>query len=210
MKLSNIRKNFGIHNLEERHLPAQPIELLKIWLKEISEKDVPDFNAMVVSTVSIENKPSSRVVLLKEITENGNLVFFTNYTSRKGIEISFNQHVAINFFWPVLERQIRIEGKVSKISYEQSQLYFDSRPLESRISAIISPQSKIIADMSELRKKAKEMISNKGDISIPENWGGYEISPSYFEFWQGGVDRLHDRIVFRFNNESWEIFRLAP
>lgn len=210
MELSNIRKNFGIHQLSENEMPANPINMLKNWLKDISLTETPDFNAMVLSTVGKNKRPASRVVLLKEITENGSLIFFTNYESRKGKEISVNSHVAINFFWPVMERQVRIEGEVEKISRKQSQEYFDSRPLESRISAILSPQSKEIESLEKLRIEAKEMKQKQEKLMIPEKWGGYAVTPDYFEFWQGGTDRLHDRITYSLNNNDWKKARLAP
>lgn len=210
MELSNIRKNFGLLQLSENEMPANPIILLKTWLNDISLKEAPDFNAMVLSTVGKNNKPASRVVLLKEITEKGQLVFFTNYESRKGYEISINKYVAINFFWPVLERQVRIEGAVSKISREQSKAYFNSRPLESRISAILSPQSKKIESLDELRIQAKKMMETPEKLSIPENWGGYAVIPDYFEYWQGGTGRLHDRVTYTLNKNEWKKARLAP
>jgi len=210
MELSNIRKNFGLHRLIESNLPDNPFVLLKSWLKDIAKLKVPDFNAMVLSTVGKNNTPASRVVLLKDITEQGQLTFFTNYKSRKGNEISENNHVAVNFFWPAMERQIRIEGTVKKLSRNKSQLYFDSRPLESRISAILSPQSQKIKNLDELRLKAKEMMKSQHNITIPENWGGYSVSPEYFEFWQGGEDRLHDRLAYSLRNNNWKIERLAP
>ncbi|HEY9113072.1 MAG TPA: pyridoxamine 5'-phosphate oxidase [Bacteroidales bacterium] len=210
MELSHIRKDFGLHRLIESEMPGDPISFLKTWLKEVSLKEVPDFNAMVLSTVGKNNKPSSRIVLLKEITEKGQLVFFTNYDSRKGNEISGNKQVALNFFWPVMERQVRVEGTVSKVSREQSKAYFDSRPLESRISAILSPQSKEIESLDEFRSKAKEMLQIQRDLKIPENWGGYSVSPEFYEFWQGGRDRLHDRITYTLKNSDWKMARLAP
>lgn len=210
MELSNIRKNFGLHRLIESELPDKPINLLKDWLKEIGVSEVPDFNAMVLSTVGINNKPASRVVLLKDVTDDNKLVFFTNYESRKGNEISANKQVAINFFWPVLERQLRVEGKVEKISRLQSENYFNSRPLESRVSAILSPQSKEIESLDNLRLKANEMIKKQEEVVIPDNWGGYAVTPDYFEFWQGGSDRLHDRITYILKNNDWKKARLAP
>jgi pyridoxamine 5'-phosphate oxidase len=210
MELSNIRKNFGLHSLVEDELPLNPLLLLKTWLKEVSLKEIPDFNAMVLSTVGNNNKPASRVVLLKEIKESGQLVFFTNYESRKGEEITANNQVAINFFWPNLERQVRIEGKVEKTSRLISEKYFESRPLESQASAMLSPQSRVIESLDGLRLKAKEMINNPANLGCPENWGGYAITPKYFEFWQGGSDRLHDRIAYILKNNVWEKVRLAP
>jgi pyridoxamine 5'-phosphate oxidase len=210
MELSNIRKNFGIQRIFENDLPDNPIHLLKKWLKEIGLSDVQDFNAMVLSTVGHENKPSSRVVLLKDITKSGQLIFFTNYESRKGTEISVNNQVAINFYWPVMERQVRVEGKVKKIARNLSGQYFNSRPIESQISAILSPQSKEIKNLEVLREEAEAMIKRKEKLSIPNNWGGYAVTADYFEFWQGGSDRLHDRIVFEKKGNDWKKLRLAP
>ena len=209
MEFSDLRNNFDKSRLLEKNLPDNPLKLLEVWLTDALNLNIPEFNAMVLSTLN-HNKPSSRVVLLKEINKNDKLVFFTNYTSRKGAEISSNNFVAVNFFWNSLERQIRIEGKVSKTPRKVSSAYFNSRPVESRAGAIVSQQSKIINDIEKLRKEAKELLSRGIDLSVPVDWGGYQISPVYFEFWQGGTDRLHDRIVFKKNRNSWRIYRLAP
>ena len=137
------------------------------------------------------------------------MIFFTNYNSRKGEEINSNPFVALNFFWKELERQVRIEGKVSRTSRKTSEEYFNSRPVESRVSAIVSPQSQEIENIDVLRRKSDE-IKAKNDIKIPDNWGGYIIKPDYYEFWQGGKNRLHHRIIYRAKGVSWLKARLAP
>jgi pyridoxamine 5'-phosphate oxidase len=208
VELSDLRRDFGKLSLDENKLPSDPVELLKTWLNDALKLEIQEFNAMVLSTVDQHKKPSSRIVLLKEISNAGDLFFFTNYNSRKGLEIAKNQSVALNFFWSQLERQVRVEGVAQKASREISETYFNTRPLESRISAIISPQSRVIKKLDELRKMASEV--KESDIRLPGNWGGYEIIPEYFEFWQGGSNRLHDRICFSKNNNVWIKKRLAP
>lgn len=208
MELSDSRRDFGKLNLDENSLPNDPVELLKIWLNDALINDIHDFNAMVISTISDENKPSSRIVLLKKFSKSGSLIFYTNYESRKGKEIAKNQNVCLNFFWHELERQIRIEGIVEKTSREISESYFNSRPIESRISAVISPQSHVIESLEELREKASAI--EKSELKIPDYWGGYEVFPDYFEFWQGGSNRLHDRICYSKKGQEWIRRRLAP
>lgn len=210
MELSNIRKNFGLQRLLEADLPAEPSVLLKTWLEEAGNEQVPDFNAMVLSTVGQNNAPSSRVVLLKEIDERACLIFYTNYESRKGTEISRNNQVSVNFFWPLFERQVRIEGIAEKISRDKSSQYFKTRPVESQVSAVLSPQSREINNLSELRQLANKMLQKNQMPEIPANWGGYAIEAKYYEFWQGGTDRLHDRIVYSLTDCTWKKSRLAP
>jgi len=208
VELSDSRRDFGKLNLDENSLPNDPVELLKIWLNDALINDIHDFNAMVISTISDENKPSSRIVLLKKFSKSGSLIFYTNYESRKGKEIAKNQNVCLNFFWHELERQIRIEGIVEKTSREISESYFNSRPIESRISAVISPQSHVIESLEELREKTSAI--EKSELKIPDYWGGYEVFPDYFEFWQGGSNRLHDRICYSKKGQEWIRRRLAP
>ena len=194
--------------MDVKNLPENPAELFKLWLKQASDKNIAELNAMVLSTVNTDGKPSSRIVLLKEVSEGGSLLFYTNYTSRKGKEISGNPNVSLNFFWKELERQVRIEGVVSRTSREKSEAYFKSRPPESNLSAIVSPQSKAIDSLNVLRKKAKEL--NNNELKLPGYWGGYEVHPNYYEFWQGGKNRLHDRISYSTKENVWTRFRLAP
>lgn len=208
MELSDLRRDFGKLKMDIGDLPANPIKLFEAWLNDASDQDIPEFNAMVLSTADSTGKPSSRIVLLKEITDTGSLLFYTNYDSRKGNDIEGNPNVSLNFFWHEFERQVRIEGEASKVSREVSEKYFNSRPVESRISAIASPQSHSIDSLDNIRNKAEAIKPD--DIQLPEYWGGYSIKPLYFEFWQGGKNRLHDRISYSVNTNSWQRKRLAP
>lgn len=210
MELSDLRRDFGKYSLRDTKLPVLPISLFKVWLDEAKAHGMDDFNAMLVSTIGKQGKPSSRVVLLKEIAESGGLVFYTNYRSRKGRDLSQNPFAAFHFFWSPLERQLRIEGKVEKVSAKKSDDYFYSRPLESQLSAIVSAQGEIIKNLSELDEKRKEQLKNLKNIKRPEYWGGYELKAEMFEFWQGGKHRMHDRIRYRVEDDSWKIDRLAP
>jgi len=210
MDYSDLRRDFGKFGLDVSKLPGMPIDFLALWLEEAKQSDIPEFNAMVLSTVGRDLKPSSRIVLLKEITDEGKIVFYTNYQSRKGEELLFNPNAALNFFWPALEKQIRIEGGVKKTSRDRSEKYFRSRPLESQLSAIVSPQSEVISDLSVLKKASEKLFVSGKKISLPPYWGGYELSPEMFEFWQGGKNRLHDRIRYRIGSQGWTIDRLSP
>lgn len=206
---ANIRKDYKKFALDEKHLQENPFQQFSLWMEEVLQSGVDEPTAMVLSTVSHDNKPSSRVVLLKEVSDSG-FVFFTNYESRKGIQLSANPHASLLFFWKELERQVRIEGKVFRIPTDNSDAYFLSRPLESRISAIISPQSKKIESRDALEKKRDELLKENHKLMRPEKWGGYILIPDYFEFWQGRENRLHDRIVYEKNENTWKKFRLAP
>lgn len=209
MDLSDLRRDFGKFGMEEDKLPVLPDQLLKEWLAEAEKSGISESNAMVLSTVNLNGKPSSRIVLLKEITDEG-LIFYTNYLSRKGQEIRLNPNVSVNFFWRELEKQVRVEGIISKTSRDVSEKYFRSRPLESQLSAIVSPQSEIIESLSSLKKDADDLFVSGKKIRIPEFWGGYIIRPSSFEFWQGGKNRFHDRIRYRLLKGKWVKERLAP
>lgn len=210
MDYSDLRRDFGKFGLDETKLPANPIEFLKQWLDEAKQAKIPEFNAMVLSTVGRGMKPSSRIVLLKELTDTGGIVFYTNYHSRKGEELMSNPSASINIFWHTLEKQIRIEGKVRKISREKSETYFRSRPLESQLNAIVSPQSDVIKDLSKLKTEAEKLFVSGEKINLPPYWGGYELVPETLEFWQGGKNRLHDRIRYQLGTSRWIIDRLAP
>lgn len=210
-KFSSIRNDYRFNNLNEEEIDKNPIAQLKKWINEAIDSKIYEPTAMNLASVSASNKPSSRIVLLKEITDRG-LVFFTNYDSRKGKNIGINNNVALTFFWPELERQARIEGLAQKTDITSSDTYFASRPVGSKIGAIVSPQSKVIDSRESLDKKASDLekSGNEKDLKRPENWGGYEVTPTYFEFWQGRSNRLHDRIEFILENEFWKIQRLAP
>jgi len=210
MNLKDIRKNYTRETLSEKSL-HDPFPLFEKWMEEAIEGRSNEPTAMMLSTVSQEHKPSSRIVLLKLLTSEG-FHFFTNYSSRKGIEIRANSHVALLFFWPELEREVRIEGVAARSSKEISDQYFNQRPYESQISAIVSPQSQVVESRDALEQlwKDKQLSANGGKLERPEGWGGYFVQPTSFEFWQGRPNRLHDRILFLRNDQEWLVSRLAP
>lgn len=209
--LSSIRRDFGKSQLHEDVAPADPLVLFEAWLNDAIREGLPEPTAMSLSTVSASGKPSSRIVLLKDCDELG-FVFYSNYESRKGLQIRSNPYAALLFFWPELERQVRIEGRIERTTADMSDQYFNERPLESRIGAIISPQSHQVPDRdfltSEFDKLLKESSGN--ELKRPEYWGGYRLIPEYFEFWQGGKYRLHDRLIYELSKEGWKTYRLAP
>lgn len=211
MDLSQIRNDFRREKLSVKGIAESPFSQIEKWLKEAKIAECKEYTAMSLVTVAANGQPSIRIVLLKYIEEDG-LLFFTNYNSRKGKQIKSNPKVAAHFFWPELERQVKIEGTIEKTSSEVSEKYFHSRPFESQISAIISPQSKEVPNrkyLEDLREAEIEKHLN-GVPDRPENWGGYKIIPHRIEFWQGGAHRLHDRILFTKIGEGWKITRLAP
>lgn len=207
----DLRKEFVSSKLDIREISKTPFIQLNKWLEEAIIAKVPEPNAMILSTADLKGNLSSRVVLLKNLSEEG-LIFFTNYQSKKAISLAQNQNASVLFFWPELERQIRIEGKTMKISEEASDNYFRERPRESQIGAWASAQSSIIADRSVLEKKYENIQKkyNGKNIPRPPHWGGIIIHPEYFEFWQGRENRLHDRICFQKKAGSWVLGRLAP
>lgn len=211
MDLRDIRKDYQHSSIHDEDFPIEPGNWFKEWLRDAMESGEPEPTAMVLSTVSAEWRPSSRVVLLKSIDEHG-FVFFTNYLSRKGIQLLSNRAAALTFFWPLTERQVRIEGFAGKVDTDESDAYFYSRPLESRINAIISPQSQPIASRSQLEEEREKILFMEEDenLSRPEHWGGYCIKPDRMEFWQGRPGRLHDRIQYLLEGNVWVISRLAP
>lgn len=207
--LKEIRKEYIKGSISIDTTPANPIELLEVWLQEAIEAQVEEPTAMTLSTVSNDNFPSSRVVLLKEITKEG-LVFFTNYHSQKGREIAVNPNVSINFFWPELERQVRVQAMAEKLLSEESDEYFYSRPMASQAGAIVSNQSCIIEDSLNLEAKVEELLKQEAPLVRPENWGGYLLVPIYCEFWHGKPSRVHDRVAFNKSNNQWHKSRLSP
>ncbi len=196
---------------EDLKIVPEPIAQFEKWYKEAVDFKVVQPDAMFLATSGLSGQPSGRLVLLKEVNEKV-LVFFTNYLSFKGKEIFINPFVSLTFHWKEMERQVRILGKASKISKKESDDYFTTRTLESKVGAIISPQSSVVPDKKYLDDKIREFIRlNKGKrIKRPAYWGGYRIKPFQFEFWQGREHRLHDRIQYRFENGKWKIERLAP
>lgn len=211
MNLSDIRLNYAKGALNEQSVGNDPFEFFGQWLQQAITSLVSEPTAMVLSTVDKDGRPVSRVVLLKELKDNA-LVFFTNYHSAKGRQMELNPKVAALFFWHELERQVRINGIVSKIPESESDAYFNSRPRESRIGALISPQSRVIESREELQREFNEISCREGDSHIvrPEHWGGYAILIDEAEFWQGRPGRLHDRIRFRRMDGVWIKERLAP
>lgn len=210
-KLADIRKEYTRQVLEKEHAAKDPMQQFRKWFDEAVNSNLPDANAMNLATASVSGRPSSRIVLLKGLTSQG-FLFFTNYNSRKGRELEQNPYAALNFFWPELERQVRIEGPVEKVSGQISDQYFNSRPLGSRIGAWASPQSQVIADRFVLKDQAESVEKQYGeDIPRPPHWGGYCLTPDAIEFWQGRASRLHDRLRYsRQTNNEWLLERLAP
>lgn len=199
------------HFLDERNVDNNPMKQFDLWFNEALLSGEAEVGAMVLSTVTLNGKPSSRAVLLKQIKQEG-FVFFTNYDSRKGTQLDMNPHCALNFVWKVLDRQVRIEGIASFVSPEESDSYFDSRFVGSKVGAWASPQSRVIPSREYLENLVSDFEGKFKEKSIfrPSNWGGYIVRPYMIEFWQGRENRLHDRIQYIIENGSWKIERLAP
>lgn len=198
--------------LNESTVNRNPVEQFKAWFQEAIDAKFPYPDAMNLSTVSDDGKPSGRVVLLRGVDEGG-FVFYTNYHSRKAGQLAGNPNAALTFFWPGLERQVRIEGTVTKISAEQSDEYFASRPRGSQIGAAASPQSKVLENQEVLKKRVGELITelDGSPVPRPQHWGGYCLKPIRIEFWNNVPDRLHDRLLFSLQEDgSWKMERLAP
>lgn len=212
MLFHTLRKNYPDAPFDLKTACPTPIDQFKKWFKQAkAEPDIIEPNAMVLSTV-IEDRPTSRTVLLKEITESGNLVFYTNYKSKKAREIAKNKNVALLFLWLPFARHIRIEGKAYKIKPELSDAYFKNRPRESQIGAWASDQSEELESRQELEEKFayfKEKFKGQA-ISRPKNWGGISVRPKIFEFWQGRPNRLHDRLLYTKKGQNWGLKRLSP
>lgn len=209
MKLSDIRKEYKKGTLSEETLVKSPFDLFANWMKDALDFCTTEPTAMTLSTVDENGQPNARIVLLKDYTENG-FVFFTNYSSQKGHEIELNPKACLSFFWPELERQIKIQGTITKIEEAQSQEYFYSRPIGSQIGAIISNQSQVIPNREFLLSKYKELEHSPEKIKKPDLWGGYCLTPNAMEFWQGGEFRIHDRFRFQNIENNWKIDRLSP
>lgn len=210
--LSDLRKEYTKETLDASLVSANPIHQFERWFDEALRAEVLEANAMTLSTVTSEGKPSARIVLLKGIEQN-QFQFFTNYQSQKGKELLQNPSCALTFFWPELERQVRIEGIASRLDEKASEKYFQSRPRTSQIGAWASPQSTIVKDRQILEQRVKELekkFEGKDALPKPHQWGGYTVEPYEIEFWQGRPSRLHDRIVYYKIDEKWVIHRLAP
>lgn len=210
-KLSNRNAEYSRSAFDVKDAHPDPMIQFHSWFDSVSRSDPEYANAMVLCTTETRGKPSSRVVLLKETDAEG-FVFFTNYLSRKGKELEKNPHASLLFFWPDFEQQIRIEGRVSKISPSISSAYFATRPRESQAGTWASMQSEVIPDRRYLESQLEKTFARfqNREIPRPAYWGGYKLIPVYFEFWQGREGRLHDRIVYSLENKDWVIRRLSP
>jgi pyridoxamine 5'-phosphate oxidase len=212
MNLHNLRIEYKSKSLNKHDVSNNPIHQFESWFNDALNAEIMDANAFTLSTVNEMNKPTSRIVLLKEVNDFG-FVFFTNYEGQKGKDIEANNNVAAVFHWKELERQVRIEGTAQKISDEESDEYFNSRPRESQIGAWASPQSSVIHNRPVLESRIEfytEKFKNLAIIPRPNNWGGYIIKPETIEFWQGRPSRLHDRIKYEHIDRTWQLSRLAP
>jgi pyridoxamine 5'-phosphate oxidase len=211
--IADLREDYQGQLLEISQVADHPIKQFEAWFQEAQDSKIPEPNFMTFATSSIDGKPSARILLLKGIEEDG-FVFFTNYNSRKGKELALNPNAAIVFFWLEMQRQVRIEGIVRKVSEADSEQYFQSRPRGSQIGAWASPQSRVIDNRETLESKVVELEKEFADeeiLPLPRFWGGYKLIPSMLEFWQGRSNRLHDRIRYKLQSDKkWKIERLAP
>jgi len=212
-KLADLREDYSKKQLDITDVVANPIEQFKVWFEEAQKSKVPEPNAMTLATATPNGIPSARIVLLKELNEDG-FIFYTNYKSHKGKELAKNSNAALVFCWLGLERQVRIEGVVKKVSRDKSKTYFQSRPKKSQMGACVSSQSKVIKSRSVLEENMAALEQKYQDADVlpcPTHWGGYQLEPTVIEFWQGRRSRLHDRIQYKLlKNGKWKIVRLAP
>ncbi|WP_298233447.1 pyridoxamine 5'-phosphate oxidase [uncultured Azohydromonas sp.] len=209
-RLADLRKSYERAELDEEASLADPLRQFELWLKQALEAQLPEPNAMTVATVGPDGRPSTRVVLIKGCDARG-IVWYTNYDSRKGRELAHNPFAALQFHWVELERVVRIEGRVEKTSAEESDAYFNSRPLDSRLGAWASPQSEVISGRAVLVANAAKAGVRFGlNPPRPPHWGGYRLVPDRWEFWQGRKSRLHDRLRYRLQDGQWVRERLAP
>ena len=208
--IAELRKNYTLGQLSETQVPANPLELFHLWFDQAVKANCPEPNSMALATADLSGNPSVRIVLLKGASDQG-FTFFTNYESQKGRELANRPAAALLFHWHELERQVRIKGSVTKVDPAESDAYFHSRPPASRIGAWASPQSNEIPSREFLEEAEKRFLSEHGDNPPrPDHWGGYRLSPTEIEFWQGRPSRLHDRIQYKLQDQTWRIARLAP
>ena len=210
MDVSHMRENYERGTLDAADMASAPVEQFEKWFADALKAKVPEPNAMTLATLGANDRPASRVVLMKGFDASG-VVFYTNYTSRKAIELDAHPVAALQFFWPTLQRVVRIEGLVTKVTPAESDDYFATRPLDSRLGAWASPQSQPIASRAVLLANAAKASAKYGlKPPRPEWWGGYRLAPDYWEFWQGRTSRLHDRVRYRLIEGNWRRDRLAP
>lgn len=210
-KLAALRKEYRLHQLSEETVERDALRQFALWFDEALAAGETEPNAMTLATATADGRPSARIVLLKGV-DGGGFVFFTNTASRKGEELSANAHAALVFFWPTLERQVRVEGRVEEVTRTESASYFAQRPRESQIGAWASDQSRIIPSRAWLEAEVRAQAEAFGDrrIPLPDHWGGYRVLPEHVEFWQGRENRLHDRILYSRAASAWDIRRLSP
>jgi pyridoxamine 5'-phosphate oxidase len=211
MILANIRKDYSLKSLEIQDVASEPLQQFRHWMEEAIQAEALEVNAMCLSTISKDGFPNSRIVLLKELDEG--FVFFTNYESSKGKELAASPKASLTFFWPEIERQVRVVGTIGKISEKESDTYFFSRPISSQIGAWASPQSQEIPDRTVIENSQKRLEEEfkLNPIQRPAHWGGYRLIPHRIEFWQGRPSRLHDRISYELEGgTNWKKVRLAP
>jgi len=211
LDLAALRRDYALATLDERDVDADPIRQFERWFADAAAARVPEPNAMTLSTATRDGVPSARIVLLKGVDANG-FAFYTDYRSRKGAELAENPLAALTFLWKEIERQVRITGSVSRVSTQESDAYFRTRPLGSRVGAWASHQSAVLASREELEARVQDVIGRfpDGDVPLPPHWGGFRVAPDEIEFWQGRPDRLHDRLLYRRGERGWEISRLSP
>jgi pyridoxamine 5'-phosphate oxidase len=209
--LNDIRRDYDSSGLNEASMMQDPLDQFDYWLDEVLETDILDPLAATLATATPNGVPSARIILVKEVDEEG-FIFYTNYGSKKGFDTAQNPTVCLNFYWDVLHRQVRITGTIKKIETDKSEAYFASRPRESQIMATVSPQSSAVPNRAHLDNAYldTEAALEGRSIPLPENWGGYKVTPYEMEFWQGRPSRLHDRVLYTHKEGQWTKTRLAP
>ncbi|MDP9316994.1 MAG: pyridoxamine 5'-phosphate oxidase [Chloroflexota bacterium] len=211
MSIADLRRDYTLRGLSENEVDPDPLAQFRAWFDQAVAAKVLEPNAMTLATVGADGQPSARVVLLKGFDARG-FAFYTNYESRKGRELLAHPRAALLFFWPDLERQVRVEGRVEKVADEESDAYFRSRPHGSRLGAWASPQSEVIPGREVLYQRLHELQQRFGDgeVTRPPHWGGFLVRPTMLEFWQGRASRLHDRLRYQLTDSGWQRERLAP